>query len=408
MFNNQFFQLNRIQHQIPWKGEKMKDKLSRLFACLIAVFMVIAMVGMSTAKAEDGAETPIATTTATATAEITDDPVIEVPEVEATEVNSAAKVEDKGEKPDAKPTKTPRPTSTATVEPTEDPTQTPTPTSTATVEPTEDPTEDPTDPPVVLPDTPVSECTNGVWTITITYPADAYGDANGAVLWYDGQWQEASGNLDPGESYTFEIRAGLNSLRLDWHGWASQYSDVSWELQRPSDCGSPSEPKPDPKSGEDVVSSDPVCLPEGGGTVTVSTTPWTQDWVLEDGKWVLGEVVYGETVETTRPATEQECPTPTKPTAEPTAKPTVKPTPSAPAEPTAKPTAKPTPSAPAEPTVKPTAKSSDDKKSDDRKGSPSTGVVDDDGGVQGVALAAAILVMSAAAAAGSVIRRKKN
>ena len=314
MFNNQFFQLNRIQHQIPWKGEKMKDKLSRLFACLIAVFMVIAMVGMSsTAKAEDGAETPIAT--ATPTAEPTDDSVAEVPEVDATEVDSAAK----GEKPETKTTKTPKPTATATVEPTEEPTQTPTSTATATVEPTDDPTEDPTDPPIVLPDTPVSECTNGVWTITITYPADAYGDANGAILWYDGQLQEESGNLDPGESYTFEIRAGLNSLELHWYGWASQYPDVWWEFQRPSDCGSPSDPKPSP--------------------------------------------------------------TPTKPTA------------------------KPTPSAPAEPTVKPTAKSSDDKKSDDRKGSPSTGVVDDDGGVQGVALAT-ILVMSAVAGTAAIKRRK--
>ena len=354
MFNNQFFQLNRIQHQIPWKGEKMKDKLSRLFACLIAVFMVIAMVGMSsTAKAEDGAETPIAT--ATPTAETTDDSVAEVPEVDATEVDSAAK----GEKPETKTTKTPKPTATATVEPTkeptqapkptkapkptatatvepteeptEEPTQTPTSTATATVEPTDDPTEDPTDPPIVLPDTPVSECTNGVWTITITYPADAYGDANGAILWYDGQLQEESGNLDPGESYTFEIRAGLNSLELHWYGWASQYPDVWWEFQRPSDCGSPSDPKPSP--------------------------------------------------------------TPTKPTA--------KPTPSAPAEPTVKPTAKPT----VKPTAKPTAKSSDDKKSDDRKGSPSTGVVDDDGGVQGVALAT-ILVMSAVAGTAAIKRRK--
>ena len=284
MFNNQFFQLNRIQHQIPWKGEKMKDKLSRLFACLIAVFMVIAMVGMSsTAKAEDGAETPIST--ATPTADPTDDSVAEDPEVDATEVDSAAK----GEKPETKTTKTPKPTATATVEP------------------TEDPTEDPTDPPVVLPDTPVSECTNGVWTITITYPADAYGDANGAILWYDGQFQEDSGNLDPGESYTFEIRAGLNSLRLDWHGWASQYPDASWELQRPSDCGSPSEPSPTP----------------------------------------------------TEPTT--------KPTVKPTTKPTVKPTAKPTAEPTVKPTAKPT----AEPTKVPTTAPSGDPGSDKDKSDPS-------------------------------------
>ena len=321
---------------------------SRIMMIAVAVMVALSMsLGVTSASGDDGVtETPAVTAAPTPTAEPTDDPVIEAPEEEGTE------------EPE---TNAPAPPATVTAEP----------------------TEDPTDPPIVLPDTPVSECANGVWTITITYPADAYGDANGAILWYDGQFQEDSGNLDPGESYTFEIRAGLNSLRLDWHGWASQYPDASWELQRPSDCGSPSEPKPDPKSGEDVVSSDPVCLPEGGGTVTITTTPWTQDWVLEDGKWVLGEIVYGETVETTRPATEQECPTPTKPTT------------------------KPTPSAPAEPTVKPTAKSSDDKKSDDRKGSPSTGVVDDDGGVQGVALAA-ILVMSAAAAAGSVIRRKKN
>ena len=269
---------------------------SRIMMIAVAVMVALSMsLGVTSASGDDGVtETPAVTAAPTPTAEPTDDPVIEAPEEEGTE------------EPE---TNAPAPPATVTAEP----------------------TEDPTDPPIVLPDTPVSECANGVWTITITYPADAYGDANGAILWYDGQLQEESGNLDPGESYTFEIRAGLNSLELHWYGWASQYPDVWWEFQRPSDCGSPSDPKPSP--------------------------------------------------------------TPTKPTA--------KPTPSAPAEPTVKPTAKPT----AEPTVKPTAKSSDDKKSDDRKGSPSTGVVDDDGGVQGVALAT-ILAMSAVAGTAAIKRRK--
>lgn len=70
------------------------------------------------------------------------------------------------------------------------------------------------------------------------------------------------------------------------------------------------DPKPDLKSGEDVVASDPVCRPEGGGTVAITTTSWTQDWVLADGQWVLGEKVFGQPVETTRPATAEECPAP--------------------------------------------------------------------------------------------------
>ena len=261
---------------------------SRIMVIVVVVMVALSMsLGVTSASGDDGVtETPAVTAAPTPTVEPTDDPVIEAPEEEGTE----------------------EPETNASAPP-----------ATTTAEPT----EDPADPPIVLPDTPVSECTNGVWTITITYPADAYGDANGAILWYDGQLQEESGNLDPGESYTFEIRAGLNSLELHWYGWASQYPDVWWEFQRPSDCGSPSDPKPSP--------------------------------------------------------------TPTKPTA--------KPTPSAPAEPTVKPTAK------------PTAKSSDDKKSDDRKGSPSTGVVDDDGDVQGVALAT-ILVMSAVAGTAAIKRRK--
>ena len=79
-------------------------------------------------------------------------------------------------------------------------------------------------------------------------------------------------------------------------------------------CQTDPGPKPEPKTGQDVKEAAPVCVtPQGGGTVEVTTTPWSQDWKLVDGEWVLDTKVYGTPVTTTRPATAEECPEITKP-----------------------------------------------------------------------------------------------
>lgn len=172
------------------------------------------------------------------------------------------------------------------------------------------------------------------------------------------------------------------------------------------------DPKPDPKSGEEVASS-MQCYPEGGGVVSTSTVTWTQDWVKGDnGKWVLGEKVYGEPVETTRPATDEECPAP-KPTDKPTPteKPTDKPTDPAPKpttpEPTKKPTDKPTDKPSPKPTDKPTPDKEKGKKSDDRTGAPKTGVTDDGNGAWALTGLVAMLAVATAAAVAHH-KRKEN
>ena len=139
MFNNQFFQLNRVQSTISLGGKMHKKRngtiWSRIMMTATAVMVALSMsLGVTSASGDDGViETPAITATPTPTAEPTDDPVIEAPEEEGTEepeTNASA------------------PPATTTAEPTEDTTQTPTSTSTATVEPTDDPTEDPTEEPV--------------------------------------------------------------------------------------------------------------------------------------------------------------------------------------------------------------------------------------------------------------------
>lgn len=59
---------------------------------------------------------------------------------------------------------------------------------------------------------------------------------------------------------------------------------------------------PTPLSGNDVQSQTDCDT----ATVTVTTTPWTQGYVIEDGKWVLGDKVYGTPVVTTSDATNAE------------------------------------------------------------------------------------------------------
>ena len=74
--------------------------MSRLIAIAAVVAVVLGMsLSIANANTDEGVEETPIVATATATAEITGDPVIEVPEVEATEVDSAAK----GKKPETKP-----------------------------------------------------------------------------------------------------------------------------------------------------------------------------------------------------------------------------------------------------------------------------------------------------------------
>ena len=78
-------------------------------------------------------------------------------------------------------------------------------------------------------------------------------------------------------------------------------------------------PPDTPRNGEPthdlmLEQSDPICNPEGGGTYTITTTPWTQYWALnaEGTHYIKGELVYGEPYTDTYPATDEMCPTPVK------------------------------------------------------------------------------------------------
>lgn len=85
-------------------------------------------------------------------------------------------------------------------------------------------------------------------------------------------------------------------------------------------------------SSEDCLPDEPVVPPKPEPIVTVEIgedgdcetgiitryeTPFSQDYTLVDNVWVLGEKVPGETVVSTRPATEVECPVEEPPTEEP-------------------------------------------------------------------------------------------
>ena len=90
----------------------------------------------------------------------------------------------------------------------------------------------------------------------------------------------------------------------------------------------PTPPRPAPGSGEDVREDPPVCSPEGGGSIALYTTPWTFDWVFDEDQWQWVETPkeFGETVVSSWPATEGECPTP-EPSPTPTPTPTEDPDP---------------------------------------------------------------------------------
>lgn len=230
---------------------------------LIAIASVIAvMLGLSLniASANGGdegvEETPIV---ATATAETTDESVIEV---------QGGK--DKGDKPEPKPTK-----------------------STPAPEPT-------VKPKVVTGDWGewVFDCDSGTKTRTRD------------TVTYDVTYEKVGGKLV--EVSRVEVGRTTESYTRDMTKGQKQE-----HCSTPTPTPTPTPDKPDPKSGEEVNASSLVCDPEGGGIVTTTTVSWTQDWVFEGGKWVLGDKVYGEPVDTTRPATDEECPAP-KPTTTPT------------------------------------------------------------------------------------------
>ena len=367
MFNNQFFQLNRIQHQIPWKGEKMKDKLIRLFACLIAVSTAIAMVGMSSTAKAEGVPTVNQWCDGTtgflsfdsdgwrASFRVVDEggSFVEKHDVASGQVvtidgrgrsytavwsslqgddlDSAGDLKDCGGTTEPTPTPTPTPTST--------------PTSTLT------------------PPTLNQVCSNGQTLVSF----EGQGWFADLVVTYEGEVVYSRYGANSGEVMALNAPS---QYKVGWYHepTSTEVPGHSGDLKY---CGSDTEEpteEPDPKSGN-LVESSLVCRPEGGGTVTTTTTPWTQDWVLEDGKWVLGEVVFGYPVQDQRDATEQECPvtkptptpTPTdppsgKPSGEPTAPPSGKPS----GEPTDPPSGKPTdPPTTGEPTDPPSGKPTD-------------------------------------------------
>ena len=326
----------------------------RIAAVAVASGVVVCMwLGVASANGDTDV-TPTPTAAATVTAEITDNPVIEAPEVE-----------DEGEKPE---TNAPAPTATATAttEVTDNPVI-----EAPEDEGTEEPTEEPVPPMEEFVDVTIGEC-----QITITQKEGVDWTEVLALNGNPNHWGLGIGNE------TVIVRPVDRSIPLDVTIIAVIDRNNSFEYQVTMPKCQDVDPgdKPDPKSGESV-NVDLVCRPEGGGAVNTTTTPWAQDWVLEDGKWVIGEVVYGDPVEENRDATEQECPvtkptpapTPTDPptTGEPTDPPTSTPTP----DPTDPPSGKPT----GEPTKAPTTAPSGDPGSDksDPKGPAKTGAIGD-------------------------------
>ena len=90
----------------------------------------------------------------------------------------------------------------------------------------------------------------------------------------------------------------------------------------------PTPERPISNTGEEVTEDSPVCDSKGGGTVTVYTKPWIEDWTFNESSWSWVEVpreFIEPPIVTTRPATDNECPTPT-PTEEPSPEPTPTPT----------------------------------------------------------------------------------
>ena len=305
----------------------------RITAVATAILVTLGMwLSVASASGDDGVtEAPLAT--ATTTTEITDDPVIEAPEEEGTE------------EPE---TNAPAPPATTTTEITDDPVI-----EAPEEEGTEEPTEEPVPPMEEFVDVTIGEC-----QITITQKEGVDWTEVLALNGNPNHWGLGIGNE------TVIVRPVDRSIPLDVTIIAVIDRNNSFEYQVTMPKCQDVDPgdKPDPKSGESV-NVDLVCRPEGGGAVNTTTTPWAQDWVLEDGKWVLGEVVYGDPVEENRDATEQECPVTTPP-------PTSTPTPTPKDPPSGKPTG--------EPTKAPTTAPSDHPGSDDKsdpKGPAKTGAI---------------------------------
>lgn len=111
------------------------------------------------------------------------------------------------------------------------------------------------------------------------------------VIWQDDEWKI----IEDTENISTTTESKTRSL-----------TDDEAEL-----CEETPEPpvKPETLSGSIITEGTPVCT-VGGGTVVITTTPWTQDWTLDESSnlYVLSEKVYGESAESYRKATSAECP----------------------------------------------------------------------------------------------------
>lgn len=385
---------------------RKRGPLAFLIAAVVAIMMMLGAF-IPSASGDEGVQTPIATATAIAddavvqddsdSSEPVDEPTgqspqptaestipTQEPEAKPEPTNTSAPAEDPTEEPTQEPTN--EPSGDPTEEPTEGPSDEPTdePTEEPSEEPTEEPSEEPNPPLEDFIDLKVESC-----QVTITQKP--------GVDWTEiivengtpDHWGIGIGNetvvispVDPTKPVIIRIIVVIDN-----------YVDYEYfrDFKLSDSCNAPDPgPKPDIESGE-TVSSSLACGAEGG-LVTTTTTPWTQDWVLVDGEWVLDAKVYGDPVETTRPATEEECPTSSTPTPTPTPDPTPTPTPDP--DPTDKPT-KPDPDPTGKPTTKPTAKpdSTDKPSKSDPKKPSKTGVVDESVNTTSVLATGAVLLM---------------
>ena len=134
-------------------------------------------------------------------------------------------------------------------------------------------------------------------------------------------------NLSSGEVQTFNFRnndgtySGTQTFNVkdhpSWPGWTwfeyqwTQVAGSNYHWEGSVSCGEkPQPPKPEPLTGHDVVEQ-PQCLAQGGGTINITTTSWTQQPRWNANLWIWDGYeakVYGDPVLTTRPATSDECP----------------------------------------------------------------------------------------------------
>lgn len=137
-----------------------------------------------------------------------------------------------------------------------------------------------------------------------------------------------------------------------------------WSFDRPLtgqekvSLGCPFPPEPPVVTGSETSDGPAVCLPEGGGTVTVSTILWEERSPgkdIDNWTWLKPVRTVTSSSSTTRPATDEECPPPVKPSPTPSETPTVTPSETPTVTPSETPSETPTATPSETPSATPTA-----------------------------------------------------